>query len=134
MFIKSFLQKTNYLLGGILLTLMVSLTALNAPVLARDIEDMNIISGKVRRASEKSRAHGEDWEIKQNIETELRADPFVESNNITITVENGVATLTGTVENFTERAAAEVDAYQEGASEVHNHLKVRNGHAFYPPE
>ena len=54
--------------------------------------------------------------------------------NINVTVEGGVATLTGTVETWTERAAAEADAHQGGAMRVRNHIKVKNGREYYCPK
>ncbi|MGD9042027.1 MAG: BON domain-containing protein, partial [Desulfobacteraceae bacterium] len=72
-----------------------------------------------------------DWEIKEDIESELSWDPFVDSDEVTVTVSDGVVTLTGTVYSWTERAAASTDAYQGGALKVQNRLKVRNGPAYY---
>ena len=41
-----------------------------------------------------------DYIIKREIESELWWSPFVDSDNITVTVEAGVATLSGTVDSF----------------------------------
>jgi osmotically-inducible protein OsmY len=74
-----------------------------------------------------------DWEIKMDIETELSWDPFVDKDEVTVTVQGGVATLSGIVDGWTQRAAATADAYQGGAVKVINHLKVLYGPAYYRP-
>ncbi len=72
------------------------------------------------------RAEKSDREIKQDIENELRQSPFVDSEKVAVTVKSGVATLTGTVDGWTEYADAEANAYQGGAKKVQNYLKLRN--------
>jgi len=72
-----------------------------------------------------------DWEIKEDIESQLWWSPFVDSDQITVAVEDGVATLTGTVNSWQERGAATDNAYQGGAKEVRNHLKVKYGPSYY---
>jgi osmotically-inducible protein OsmY len=73
-----------------------------------------------------------DWEIEQSIEDELWWSPFVDSEDITVTVEDGVAELTGTVDTMAERAAAQANAYQGGAIYVDNDLVVEFGPPYYP--
>lgn len=68
-----------------------------------------------------------DWEIRQNIRDELWWSPFVDSGDITVTVDDGIAHLTGTVDTMAERAAAEANAYQGGAIFVDNDLGVGFG-------
>lgn len=72
-----------------------------------------------------------DWEIKEDIEDELFWSPFVDSNEVYVSVKDGIATLTGTVESWMERGAAADNAYQGGAKEVHNYLKVQYGPSYY---
>ena len=69
----------------------------------------------------------DDWEIEQNIERELSWSPFVDGEEVEVTVDDGVADLTGTVETMVERAAAEANAYQGGALSVDNDLVVIYG-------
>lgn len=66
-----------------------------------------------------------DDEIARNVERELWWSPYVDSDNITVTVENGVATLEGTVDTWTEYAAARENAFKGGATWVDNELKIR---------
>jgi osmotically-inducible protein OsmY len=73
-----------------------------------------------------------DWEIEQNIEDELWWSPFVDSGDVTVDVEDGVAKLTGTVDTMAERDAAESNAYQGGAVYVDNDLLVDFGPPYYP--
>lgn len=74
-----------------------------------------------------------DWEIREDINDELFWSPFVDSDAITVTVDNGVATLTGTVETWYERRTATENAYEGGAVAVDNDLRVTYGPAYYNP-
>jgi osmotically-inducible protein OsmY len=66
-----------------------------------------------------------DFEIERDIGSQLFWSPFVDSDDITVTVEDGVALLTGTVDEWSEYSAATENAYEGGARSVKNHLKVR---------
>lgn len=94
-----------------------------------EVENRIVVRDTVPGGGERS-----DWEIKKDIESELSWDPFVDSDEVTVNVRDGVVTLTGTVYSWTERAAASTDAYQGGARKVRNRLKVRNGPAYYRPK
>lgn len=65
-----------------------------------------------------------DVEIKESIESELWWSPFVDSDDITVSVEDGVATLTGTVDTWNEYQSATENAYQGDATLVDNNLIV----------
>jgi osmotically-inducible protein OsmY len=65
-----------------------------------------------------------DSEIKNDIEAELFWSPFVDADEVKVSVENGTATLTGTVDNWNEFHAAGENAREGGASSVSNRLKV----------
>ncbi|MDX1376182.1 MAG: BON domain-containing protein, partial [Burkholderiales bacterium] len=65
-----------------------------------------------------------DWAIEQDIEDALAWSPFVDAEQITVTVEDGVATLTGTVESYREFTAAAENALEGGAVEVRNRIEV----------
>lgn len=76
-----------------------------------------------------------DWMIKRDIESQYYWSPVIESDNITLTVENGVVTLTGEVDTWNERRAAERNAYEGGAKDVRNRLKIKEWDPysdFYP--
>ncbi|MBD3384741.1 BON domain-containing protein [candidate division KSB1 bacterium] len=76
-----------------------------------------------------------DWMIKRDIESQYYWSPVIESDNITLTVENGVVTLTGKVDTWNERRAAERNAYEGGAKDVRNRLKIKDWDPysdFYP--
>lgn len=66
-----------------------------------------------------------DAEIKKEIEDEIWWSPFVDSDDVTVTVEDGVATLAGTVDSWSEYRAAAANAYEGGAIGVENELEVR---------
>lgn len=59
-----------------------------------------------------------DWEIREDIRDELFWSPFVDSDQITVAVDDGVATLTGSVEDWDEYRAARANAFEGGATAV----------------
>jgi osmotically-inducible protein OsmY len=65
-----------------------------------------------------------DWVIKQAIESEFLWSPFVDSDDITVSVEDGIATLTGSVDSIRENEAAEQNAFEGGAKAVVNKLRI----------
>lgn len=65
-----------------------------------------------------------DWEIQQDTRDELFWSPFVDEDDITVTVNHGVVTLSGTVDTWSQRKAAEDNALEAGAKEVVNDLTV----------
>lgn len=66
-----------------------------------------------------------DEQIKKNIERAFFWSPFVHSDDITVSVDGGVATLTGTVGSWIAYGEADKDAHKSGATAVRNRLKVR---------
>lgn len=65
-----------------------------------------------------------DRELAGEIQRELSLSPFVNSDDITVHVRNGVATLYGGVENKGEIADAVENAYEAGARRVKSRLWV----------
>jgi osmotically-inducible protein OsmY len=68
-----------------------------------------------------------DWEIEGDIESELFWSPFVDADEVNVAVDDGVATLTGTVDSWSELQAASDNALEGGAYKVHNRLEVDYG-------
>ena len=66
-----------------------------------------------------------DAAIKATIEKEFEASPFVEADQITLVVEDGVATLTGRVNSWSERNTANENALEGGATDVRNNLILK---------
>jgi osmotically-inducible protein OsmY len=66
-----------------------------------------------------------DDRIREKIETELFWSPFVDAEDLVVTVEDGVATLSGTVDSRFEMHAAVESAYEGGAIWVDNGIEVR---------
>ncbi len=67
-----------------------------------------------------------DADMRQAVESALLTSPRVKSFNVTTTVEDGVATLTGTVDNLAAKRAAEEEADDVlGVWRVKNYLRVR---------
>jgi osmotically-inducible protein OsmY len=66
-----------------------------------------------------------DLRIEMDINDELFWSPFVDANDVEVDVNGGKATLTGTVNSWTEYNAAEDNAYEGGAVIVDNDLIVK---------
>jgi osmotically-inducible protein OsmY len=62
--------------------------------------------------------------IADAIRTQLWWSPFVDSDEVKVEVKNGIATLNGTVSDWSERRAAENNAFDGGAIWVRNQLEV----------
>jgi osmotically-inducible protein OsmY len=73
------------------------------------------------------RAFLSDQLIKRNIEDGFFWSPFVRSKDIKVSVEGGVATLTGTVGTWISWGEADRDARRSGATSVLNRVKVKEG-------
>lgn len=71
----------------------------------------------------------QDWEIKEEINDEYFWSPFVDAADVTVKVDDGVATLTGTVDSWMEWGAARDNAYEAGATFVRNKLTVEGAGA-----
>jgi osmotically-inducible protein OsmY len=65
-----------------------------------------------------------DWEIENNIQSQLWWSPFVNLSDVSIEVDNGIAILEGTVDTWNEYYMAEKNAYEGGALGVDNDLEV----------
>lgn len=67
-----------------------------------------------------------DGEIAEDINNQLWWSPFVGADEVNVTVIDGVATLTGTVDSLSESRAATENAYEGGAVWVRNKLEVES--------
>jgi len=65
-----------------------------------------------------------DEQLEEDIESELWWSPYVNADDINVTVDDGVATLTGTVDSWLERQSAAENAYEGGATLVDNDVEV----------
>jgi osmotically-inducible protein OsmY len=72
-----------------------------------------------------------DWEILADVRDELEWSVFVEHGNINVSVDDGIVTLTGMVDSWSEYDEAEKNAFQGGAKDVINNLNVHYG--YYGP-
>jgi len=75
----------------------------------------------------------DDWEIRKDIKYELRWSPFLDEEDVSILVNDGIVTLSGVVNSLRDRRLANKNAYEGGARHVRNQLKVRNGPEHYHP-
>jgi osmotically-inducible protein OsmY len=65
-----------------------------------------------------------DTEIWEDIRDELWWSPFVDDDEVDVRVDEGTATLTGTVDSMAECQAATENAYEGGAVHVVNKLQI----------
>jgi hypothetical protein len=66
-----------------------------------------------------------DAEIYEDIHDQLFWSPFVDSDEVVVTVDDGIATLTGVVDGHFESNAAVENAFDGGATWVRNKLEVQ---------
>jgi len=100
---------------------------------AAGIRGVVTVVNRLQVVTEPVQADREDWQIRHDIESELRWSPFVDDKDVHIEVVDGTAVLTGVVEDLRARRAATVNAREGGARTVKNHLKVRHGPDFLRP-
>jgi osmotically-inducible protein OsmY len=74
-----------------------------------------------------------DAELRDDIEEELFWNPHVDTDRVTVTVDDGAAILTGTVDSWYERYKAADEAREAGAKSVQNQLRVENMRYVPPP-
>jgi osmotically-inducible protein OsmY len=74
-----------------------------------------------------------DWEISEDVQDQFFWSPFVDGDQVRVTVEGGIVTLEGLVDTWAERAAATENAYEAGAVAVDNNLRVSYGPDYYAP-
>ncbi len=72
-----------------------------------------------------------DRVIEQNVKDQLLWSLFVNDEDIHVAVDDGIVTLTGKVDNWSELNAAEQNAFKGGAKDVINRLVVR--YRYYGP-
>jgi len=65
-----------------------------------------------------------DAEMKEDVEDELWWSPFVDSDDVSVSVDQGVVRLEGRVDSWSELRAAVENAYEGGAYSVDNDLIV----------
>jgi osmotically-inducible protein OsmY len=67
----------------------------------------------------------DDLAMKSDIEEQLRWSPWTDTGDITVKVADGVATLTGKVDNWFDYNSATESAYHAGAQQVYNMTTLR---------
>lgn len=72
-----------------------------------------------------------DWEMLADVRDQLEWSVFVDQSDISVSVDDGIVTLTGMVDSWSEYDEAEKNAFQGGAKDVINHLDVNYG--YYGP-
>jgi len=65
-----------------------------------------------------------DWEIMKDIEEQIWWSPYVNLDDVDISVDDHIATLTGVVDTRREKLFAEINALEGGAEDVINKLEV----------
>jgi BON domain-containing protein len=68
-----------------------------------------------------------DADLQASIRAQLARDPLLRAVGIQVTVQNGVAILSGSTDTWQNYTRAEADAYAAGARAVDNRLRVLFG-------
>jgi osmotically-inducible protein OsmY len=66
----------------------------------------------------------DDTRIHAEVVDQLRSSPFIDVEDVSVAVDDGLVTLSGRVESWSERAAATENAFEAGAVRVENELEV----------
>jgi osmotically-inducible protein OsmY len=104
-----------------------------ATTVASGIRGIMAVVNNLELAVPRAPATREDWQITQDIRDEIRWSPYVDGDMVAVTVDDGVALLTGVVEDLRARRAATINAFDGGALKVRNHLRVRHGPNYLRP-
>ncbi len=67
----------------------------------------------------------DDWAIRQDVENEVYWNPYLDEREITVSVDDGIVELNGSVDTWFEREEATQEAWEGGAKSVDNNLRVR---------
>jgi len=103
--------------------------------LARNTVGVTGVSNLLKVRTPETLPTREDGEIATDIRHSLLTDPYTESFEITVKVKDGVATLTGMVDSYFERAQAEDAASRvRGVREVKNLVDVEGAKVYVEPE
>lgn len=65
-----------------------------------------------------------DWALERDVRDEFFWSPYVDTSGISISVDDGIVTLTGEVDTWYQRVEAEDAAFAAGARDVRNRLGV----------
>jgi len=69
-----------------------------------------------------------DAEVKKQVETAMRSDPYFYDGHVTVTIKNGVVTLQGMVfDEWDLRAATRISKKVAGVKRVINELDIKLG-------
>jgi osmotically-inducible protein OsmY len=72
-----------------------------------------------------------DREIRRDVRDQLFWSPYVDADEVSVSVDEGIVSLTGLVDTWSERDMAEKNAWDGGAKDVRNRLGV-SFHAYGP--
>ena len=97
----------------------------------RAVDAASAIAGVIaldeRIEIERTAATKTDDELETSIERQIFWSPYVDANQVDVSVSDGVARLTGDVDSWFEKEQAEENAMQAGAFRVDNRLRVAPG-------
>ncbi len=124
-FINPFHIKVDVVTGRVILH-----GSVDSQFLKNHVEDVvsrvkGVVDVKNNLIIDKSWSWKPDKVIEEDIKEELWWTPFVKHEQVTVSVENGVATLSGTVDNYLELKMAIENAREGGAREVNSLLTIR---------
>lgn len=94
-----------------------------ADEIARETQGIERVRNQLTIAEQGWRRR-DDAQIEDAIRDELRWNPFVDVGRIEVDVNQGIATLSGTVDSFGGLIVAVESAFQGGARAIHSQLRI----------
>jgi osmotically-inducible protein OsmY len=106
-----------------------------AQTLVARVRGVEAVDDRLQPARDRQREKpaGDDA-LRAEVLRELRFNPTLRPDSVQVQAERGVVTLRGTVDRWTQRLEAAREAFQAGAVEVNNLLRVREAGAPAPGE
>lgn len=114
-------------------TLRGDVTNLKAKKAAEHLaENTTGVRGVVNRIKVEPQSPPTDMEIAKNVQYELNNNSITDKWQVNVTVDNGIVTLSGTVDSYLEKMEAEWEASGvNGVTEVNNILTVNYPYSYY---
>ncbi len=100
-----------------------------AETVAARVPDIVGVISRIGVSSPDYGEHQSDGELLADIRDEISWNPEINLDDVHVAVDHGTATLTGAVDSYRTRGAAEDEALSAGATDVVNRITVRRGDA-----
>jgi osmotically-inducible protein OsmY len=100
-----------------------------AEIVADRVPDIVGVISRIGVSSPEYGKHQTDDELLADIRDEIYWNPEINLDDVHVSVDHGVATLTGAVDSYRTRGAAQDEALSAGAVDVVNRITVRRSYA-----